>query len=208
MKRHDTYFVLESSSPDSGDIDSHMNKYHIDCSFTLCLSGTIHVVSEPCKGQVLSALDMVSHFNIQDACYCSWYGLASCIPVITWVPIFMQECVYTYVTQYSVYITMSVLLFSPQQWLHCVCIIGWWICTIFSKCVLYDYMCFCMYLMTYMCYVRTISQGLGAYSVSKTALFGLTRALSVELGVENIRVNCLAPGVIKTKFSSVVSNHV
>ncbi|XP_065913071.1 dehydrogenase/reductase SDR family member 4-like [Dysidea avara] len=46
--------------------------------------------------------------------------------------------------------------------------------------------------------------GLGAYSVSKTALFGLTRALSVELGVENIRVNCLAPGIIKTHFSSAI----
>ena len=26
----------------------------------------------------------------------------------------------------------------------------------------------------------------------------------MELGAENIRVNCLAPGMIKTKFSSVV----
>ncbi|XP_065911351.1 dehydrogenase/reductase SDR family member 4-like [Dysidea avara] len=42
----------------------------------------------------------------------------------------------------------------------------------------------------------------GAYGISKTALFGLTRALSVELGVENIRVNCLAPGIIQTRFSS------
>jgi len=53
--------------------------------------------------------------------------------------------------------------------------------------------------------VAYLLQGLGAYSVSKTALFGLTRAMSVELGNENIRVNCLAPGVIKTHFSSAVS---
>ncbi|XP_060886683.1 dehydrogenase/reductase SDR family member 4 [Labrus mixtus] len=44
--------------------------------------------------------------------------------------------------------------------------------------------------------------GLGAYSVSKTALLGLTRALAPELAQENIRVNCVAPGVIKTRFSS------
>jgi len=70
----------------------------------------------------------------------------------------------------------------------------------------------CMCVHAHMCvvyvrgYVHVVSQGLGPYSVSKTALFGLTKALSVELGVENIRVNCLAPGVIKTSFSSAVSN--
>ncbi|XP_065065246.1 dehydrogenase/reductase SDR family member 4-like [Rhopilema esculentum] len=46
--------------------------------------------------------------------------------------------------------------------------------------------------------------GLGAYSVSKTALFGLTKALSVECAPMNIRVNCVSPGVIKTKFSSAL----
>lgn len=45
---------------------------------------------------------------------------------------------------------------------------------------------------------------LGAYSVSKTALFGLTKALSSDLASENIRVNCVAPGIIKTKFSSAM----
>jgi dehydrogenase/reductase SDR family protein 4 len=43
------------------------------------------------------------------------------------------------------------------------------------------------------------------YSVSKTALLGLTKALSFELGPENIRVNCIAPGIIDTKFSGAVS---
>lgn len=46
---------------------------------------------------------------------------------------------------------------------------------------------------------------LGAYSVSKTALIGLTKAASVSLAAENIRVNCLAPGIIKTKFSSLLT---
>ncbi|XP_061080193.1 dehydrogenase/reductase SDR family member 4 [Conger conger] len=45
---------------------------------------------------------------------------------------------------------------------------------------------------------------LGPYSVSKTALLGLTRALAPELASSNIRVNCVAPGVIKTRFSSAI----
>lgn len=45
---------------------------------------------------------------------------------------------------------------------------------------------------------------LGAYSVSKTALLGLTKALSQDLATENIRVNCVAPGIIKTKFSKAM----
>lgn len=47
-------------------------------------------------------------------------------------------------------------------------------------------------------------QALGPYSVSKTALLGLTRALAPELAQSNIRVNCVAPGIIKTRFSSAV----
>ncbi|XP_055989189.1 dehydrogenase/reductase SDR family member 4 isoform X3 [Sorex fumeus] len=46
-------------------------------------------------------------------------------------------------------------------------------------------------------------KGLGPYNVSKTALLGLTKNLALELGPRNIRVNCLAPGLIKTSFSSV-----
>eukprot|EP00794_Sanderia_malayensis_P018549 gene18549-20412_t len=46
--------------------------------------------------------------------------------------------------------------------------------------------------------------GLGAYSVSKTALVGLTKALSVECAKNNIRVNCVAPGIIKTNFSTAL----
>lgn len=47
---------------------------------------------------------------------------------------------------------------------------------------------------------------LGAYSVSKTALFGLTKAAALDLVRDNIRVNCVAPGIIETKFSASVSD--
>jgi NAD(P)-dependent dehydrogenase (short-subunit alcohol dehydrogenase family) len=36
--------------------------------------------------------------------------------------------------------------------------------------------------------------GTAAYSASKSALFGLTRTLASELAVNNITVNCIAPG--------------
>uniref|UniRef100_H2Z9Q6 Dehydrogenase/reductase SDR family member 4 n=1 Tax=Ciona savignyi TaxID=51511 RepID=H2Z9Q6_CIOSA len=45
---------------------------------------------------------------------------------------------------------------------------------------------------------------LGMYSVSKTALVALTKTLAPELGPMNIRINCLSPGIIKTKFSSAL----
>lgn len=45
---------------------------------------------------------------------------------------------------------------------------------------------------------------IGPYSVSKTALLGLTRALAPDLAESNIRVNCVAPGLIKTSFSSTL----
>ena len=41
-----------------------------------------------------------------------------------------------------------------------------------------------------------------AYSASKTAIEGMTRAMAVELASFGIRVNCVAPGFIKTKMSS------
>ncbi|XP_039604325.1 dehydrogenase/reductase SDR family member 4-like [Polypterus senegalus] len=47
-------------------------------------------------------------------------------------------------------------------------------------------------------------QFLGPYSVSKTALLGLTKALALELAPLNVRVNCVAPGLIKTNFSSAL----
>ncbi|XP_032228357.2 dehydrogenase/reductase SDR family member 4 [Nematostella vectensis] len=47
-------------------------------------------------------------------------------------------------------------------------------------------------------------QGLGAYSISKTTLLGLTKALADECADIGIRVNCVAPGVIKTRFSAAL----
>jgi NAD(P)-dependent dehydrogenase (short-subunit alcohol dehydrogenase family) len=41
--------------------------------------------------------------------------------------------------------------------------------------------------------------------VSKTALLGLTKAAAKDLAPENIRVNCVAPGIVITKFSAAVS---
>jgi NAD(P)-dependent dehydrogenase (short-subunit alcohol dehydrogenase family) len=42
---------------------------------------------------------------------------------------------------------------------------------------------------------------IGAYNVSKAADFQLARNLAVELGPHNVRVNCVAPGIIKTDFA-------
>lgn len=42
---------------------------------------------------------------------------------------------------------------------------------------------------------------LGLYSVSKMALISLTKLMATELGPEGIRVNCLAPGLVRTRFS-------
>jgi NAD(P)-dependent dehydrogenase (short-subunit alcohol dehydrogenase family) len=42
---------------------------------------------------------------------------------------------------------------------------------------------------------------IGAYNISKAADFQLARNLAVEYGPHNIRVNCIAPGLIKTDFA-------
>lgn len=41
-----------------------------------------------------------------------------------------------------------------------------------------------------------------AYSASKTAIEGMTRAMAVELAPMGIRVNCVAPGFIKTPMTA------
>ena len=45
------------------------------------------------------------------------------------------------------------------------------------------------------------SGGLGVYSISKAAVIMLTQVCAREWGVDGIRVNCIAPGLIKTEFS-------
>jgi len=42
---------------------------------------------------------------------------------------------------------------------------------------------------------------LGAYAITKAADFALARSLAVEWGPKNVRVNCVAPGLIKTDFA-------
>ena len=39
-----------------------------------------------------------------------------------------------------------------------------------------------------------------AYAMTKAAIIGITKALSIELASKRIRVNCIAPGFIKTKM--------
>lgn len=46
--------------------------------------------------------------------------------------------------------------------------------------------------------------GMGLYSVSKAAVLMLTEVLATELAADNIQVNALAPGFIKTRFSSAL----
>jgi NAD(P)-dependent dehydrogenase (short-subunit alcohol dehydrogenase family) len=42
---------------------------------------------------------------------------------------------------------------------------------------------------------------IGAYGISKAADFALCRNLAVEWGPRNVRVNCIAPGLVKTDFA-------
>jgi NAD(P)-dependent dehydrogenase (short-subunit alcohol dehydrogenase family) len=48
------------------------------------------------------------------------------------------------------------------------------------------------------------SPGMGIYGISKSAIIMLTQILALELGPANIRVNAIAPGVIKTRFSQLL----
>jgi NAD(P)-dependent dehydrogenase (short-subunit alcohol dehydrogenase family) len=46
--------------------------------------------------------------------------------------------------------------------------------------------------------------GMGVYAVSKAAIVAMTQQLAMELGPKNIQVNAIAPGVIKTRFSTAL----
>ena len=55
------------------------------------------------------------------------------------------------------------------------------------------------------------TEGLGAtkyaspYTAAKTAVIGLTRSLAVELGGENITVNCVCPGPVRTGMTEHIA---
>ncbi len=48
------------------------------------------------------------------------------------------------------------------------------------------------------------SETLGAYCISKAADMQMVRNLSMELGPHNVRVNCIAPGLVKTDFARAI----
>ncbi len=54
------------------------------------------------------------------------------------------------------------------------------------------------------------TEGLGAtkyaspYTAAKTGVIGLTRSLAVELGTENITVNCICPGPVRTGMTDAI----
>ena len=50
----------------------------------------------------------------------------------------------------------------------------------------------------------TPEAGIGIYSVSKAAIINLTQAMAQDWGGDNIRVNAICPGLIKTKFSEAL----
>lgn len=48
--------------------------------------------------------------------------------------------------------------------------------------------------------------GISEYSASKLALQGLARSLASELSKQKIRVNCIAPGVVRTEMTEKILN--
>ncbi len=46
----------------------------------------------------------------------------------------------------------------------------------------------------------------GAYGMTKAAVISMTRTLAYELASSKIRVNCIAPGLVDTRFASAIIN--
>jgi len=53
----------------------------------------------------------------------------------------------------------------------------------------------------------TPGPGLGLYSISKSALIGMTKVLAREWGKDGIRVNVICPGLVKTKLSEALTSN-
>jgi NAD(P)-dependent dehydrogenase (short-subunit alcohol dehydrogenase family) len=51
---------------------------------------------------------------------------------------------------------------------------------------------------------KTPLPGMGVYCVSKAGVLMLTNVLAIELAADNIQVNAIAPGYVKTKFSAAI----
>ena len=51
---------------------------------------------------------------------------------------------------------------------------------------------------------KTPLPGMGVYCVSKAGVLMLTKVLAAELAAENIQVNAIAPGFVKTRFSVAI----
>ena len=51
---------------------------------------------------------------------------------------------------------------------------------------------------------QRVAFGLGIYNVTKAAVIHLTKQLALELGSAGIRVNAVAPGLIKTRFAEAL----
>ena len=50
----------------------------------------------------------------------------------------------------------------------------------------------------------TPESGIGIYSVSKAAIINMTQAMAQDWGSDNIRVNAICPGLIRTRFSEAL----
>ncbi|XP_031358039.1 dehydrogenase/reductase SDR family member 4-like [Photinus pyralis] len=59
-------------------------------------------------------------------------------------------------------------------------------------------------ILTSTCGVYASMPNIGIYRVSKTALLGLMKTMADELAEYNIRVNCVSPGYIDTKFVQIL----
>lgn len=51
---------------------------------------------------------------------------------------------------------------------------------------------------------KTPQPGMGIYCITKAGVLMLTEVLAVELAVDNIQVNAIIPGFVKTKFSRAI----
>ncbi|MEX2236018.1 MAG: SDR family oxidoreductase [Dehalococcoidia bacterium] len=56
--------------------------------------------------------------------------------------------------------------------------------------------------------IKSSGPGLGAYATSKAAMIMLTRVCAIEWAKENIRVNSIAPGLVRTDGAKRLIDHV